>query len=447
MILGLLDAIEAADLPVAVYRTAVRLARLADDHGQAAMSWDEFQALTGCGHQDAARRHLRQMQAAGLIDWHGGRVVVVTWCVDAQLLRENRQLLSENAQYLRVDNNEANGTAQQVSENAQLLSENRHLLRVDNNGNGADAQVVSENRQQVRVDNNHDATDAQLLSENAQLLRGENGDRAATARKQAASVGKQAATARSSHTRTHARALDVCLIDPSDPGTDPSTNQTNNQTNNQTPAREDATDGDASRGAALLRDIGVAPDVADALATRHDFAFVRRAVAHWYTKRKEAGGSYDNHPGIVVYWLNNPEKAGLPRVLPSAWFYTELGQAYADPSDGDFDDLPPVPTRRPPRPAPERDLAPLDATWRVVQMEVLASYPPGSDARRWLAGSRLVEAEPVDGVPLYQVQLASPEGESWVLNRLAVPIRRALKSLLGKAVLVEVTAPEMAVAA
>lgn len=98
-----------------------------------------------------------------------------------------------------------------------------------------------------------------------------------------------------------------------------------------------------------------------------------------------------------------------------------------------------------PKPAAgvQPDATPLDATWRVVQMEVLASYPPSSDARRWLAGSRLVEAEPVDDVPLYQVQLASPEGESWVLNRLALPIRRALKSLLGKAVLVEVTAPEL----
>lgn len=96
----------------------------------------------------------------------------------------------------------------------------------------------------------------------------------------------------------------------------------------------------------------------------------------------------------------------------------------------------PQPTAPPPR-----DSAPLDSIWRSVQMEALASFPPGSDVHRWLAGSRLVAAAPVDGVPLYVVQLAMPDGASWIRDRLSAPMRRALRGLLRKQVCVEVTAP------
>lgn len=57
----LINAIEAADLPAAVYRTAVRLARLADETKRVVLGWEEFQPLTGCTHVDAARRHLRAL--------------------------------------------------------------------------------------------------------------------------------------------------------------------------------------------------------------------------------------------------------------------------------------------------------------------------------------------------------------------------------------------------
>lgn len=105
-------------------------------------------------------------------------------------------------------------------------------------------------------------------------------------------------------------------------------------------------------------------------------------------------------------------------------------------------DVLPVKHEQAKRHAEAAPAASLDATWRAVLMETLAAYPQESDARRWLEGSRLEEADPVDDVPRYRVQLATPDGASWVRDRLSVPMRRSLKSLLGKAVLVEVVAPE-----
>jgi len=417
-LVAMLEAIEDADLPIAVYRTAVRLARLADATGTVSLSWEAYQALTGCGHVDAARRHLRQMHAAGLIEWSGGKTVVVRWT--AQLLPENAQLLRGDAQQMSEDAQLLRGDAQQMSEDAQLL-------RGDNSDGDENAQQVSENRQLLRVDNNDGGENAQLLrgnaqqmSEDAQLLRGEEPERAATAR-------KQAATARSPHTRTRERALVDCLIDLPDPEID------TNQSNNQARVREE----DCDRAEALLVEVGIAPDKAKALA-EHGFDFVRRAVAHWFTQRKEVGGRYDNHPGIVIYWLANPGKAGLPSQLPAEWFYSELGRKYAAPEDpipaldggSEFGAGVPV--------AKASDLAEEAGDWAMLVRELALSLPGNETVKAWLAQSRLVAAGEVEGVPLYRVELPDPAGVGWVRDRLGPRLRRDVSALVGEKVLVEV---------
>jgi len=219
----ILDRIEDADLPIAVYRTAVRIARLLDDNGQAIMSWEEYQTLTGCHHADAARRHLRTMGARGLIDWRGGAITVITWKIDADLLAENRQLLSENA---------------------QLVSENRLLLRVDNN------------------------------EEQAATV----GKRAVGVGKQADSVGKQAVAARSSHTRVLGRlgrSLSTTNTSKRNKPTYPPTSQTKNK---PPPLR-----GDQQLAFELLVDseVGVIHSVADDLARKLPPQDIYRAVDKW----------------------------------------------------------------------------------------------------------------------------------------------------------------------
>ena len=92
----LIDAIDAAGLPAAVYRTAVRLARMVDETGRVVLPWVDFQALTGCTHSDAARRHLRAMGDANLITWRGGTTVLLEWQVGKQGMSDIRLPVSEN---------------------------------------------------------------------------------------------------------------------------------------------------------------------------------------------------------------------------------------------------------------------------------------------------------------------------------------------------------------
>lgn len=411
----LIDAIEAADLPIAVYRTAVRLARVTDAAGRAVMDWDEYQVLTGCGHADAARRHLRSMRAANLISWRGGVTVVVVWLVGRQYVSENRQLVSENRQLLRVDNN---NNEYYHEENAQQLP---------------------------TVDIKIEARKKWLCMQRAVIV----WKSTASVGKQTRTVGKQAATARTSYVR--ARAV-VCLIDPllkQDPVMEETTKQTIKQPD--APARDEN-----ALAYELLVEVGVMPDVAKKL-TQHGFELVRRAVAAWWVQRKEVGGKLENHPGAVVYWLNNPGKRGFGPKLPQEWIYSDIGEKYMTdaerkrytPAQGVYD-LGAVASSAtlPSKPAPPVTPLPGGDKWQIALGELRKELPGGYVST--LEGSAIREAGMVnrdDGksVPVYDILIAAERAQNGLVlfeRQCSRAIRLKLGSLLGYPIEIRIKAAE-----
>jgi hypothetical protein len=401
----LIDAIDAAGLPAAVYRTAVRLARMADETGRVVLPWAEYQALTSCTHADAARRHLRAMGDAKLITWRGGATVLLEWQVGRQGVSDIRLPVSENRHRMRVDPHKHEP---QPEYKRSVLPEKRLLLS---------ARVQRHHRRQtVRVEK-------KTCAVWKQARRGVN----------------QASYA--CHLYVRARPADCLIADPihSENGS----NQSNNQPPVPVPNRLSAVPDQAE---ALLLAVGVAPETAKQLAPI-GFDLVRRAVAAWYTQRKEAGGKYDNHPGMVIYWLRNPMKAGIPPTLPAAWRYSELGRRFrtADESfehsrgmeskEGSYSVKPiqqPKASRLP------RPVAPTDDPWVIALAELMPTL--SGVAQSFLTDSRLEAAGDVAGVALYRVivEERAAAGVTWLTAQAGPAIRRKLASVLGKQVLIEI---------
>jgi hypothetical protein len=77
MIDDLLDAIEAADLPAPMYRTAVRLARLCAGGRAAILSYAEIAAICGTEADNTVRGHLAKLHQVGLFSYKRNAVVTV----------------------------------------------------------------------------------------------------------------------------------------------------------------------------------------------------------------------------------------------------------------------------------------------------------------------------------------------------------------------------------
>lgn len=389
---ALVDAIDQADIPVAVYRTAVRLARLTDSTGRAVMTWEEYQALTGCSHVDAARRHLRALRSAGLVSWRGGVTVVVVWLVNRHVLSENRQVVSGNRQYLRVDNN-SNGYYDEIKR--PVVSEKRLVV-------SARKKWLCQ-RPTVRV-----------------------GKQAGSVWKKTCSVGKQTLPARY---LIQVRARSDCLIDQSTKPVEVINKQTIKQP--ETPARDDRAEAES-----LMVEVGIAPSTAKKLSVQ-GYALVERAVATWYTQRREAGGKLENHPGIVVYWLSNPDKAGIPATLPDSWSRADIGKKL--PANGAYSvDVPGVVQLQPTGNAPPVLPPPMahDDPWAIALAELLPTLPGKSG--QWLQGSRLIANGELAGEPLYTISLLTDAANiGWLKQQAEPAIRKKLSSILGKRILVD----------
>jgi hypothetical protein len=221
-------------------------------------------------------------------------------------------------------------------------------------------------------------------------------------------------------------------------------NQSNNQPLMPAPTRLPAVPDQAE---ALLLAVGVAPETAKQLAPI-GFDLVRRAVAAWYTQRKEAGGKYDNHPGMVIYWLRNPMKAGIPPTLPAAWHQSELGRRFKtdDESFGhsrgmesmeDSYSVKPI-QQHPKVSLSPRPVAPTDDPWVIALAELMPTL--SGVAQSFLTDSRLEAAGDVAGVALYRVIVAerAAAGVTWLTAQAGPAIRRKLASVLGKQVLIEI---------
>ena len=67
LLLELLEILDQLDLSAPVYRTAVRMARLADAHRSVVLTYEQARALAGTESDATVRAHLHQLHAAGVL--------------------------------------------------------------------------------------------------------------------------------------------------------------------------------------------------------------------------------------------------------------------------------------------------------------------------------------------------------------------------------------------
>lgn len=196
---------------------------------------------------------------------------------------------------------------------------------------------------------------------------------------------------------------------------------------------------------ALLVSVGVAMGTARRLADGYAFLEIRRQVAAWLP-------DHDRGTVGVGALIRRIESAwGCPD-LSSEFLRSELYHLHRTTEEIQADDaaeaaaqvrLAEMERARAAKAAAPPSVpaaTPAPDTWSQVRAELCAGVGPdvAEQWAAWLEGSDLVAVDSVVGVPLYQVRLTNVEAVGWVTNRMAIAIRRALSSLIGKRVLVDI---------
>jgi len=231
-------------------------------------------------------------------------------------------------------------------------------------------------------------------------------------------------------TYTHARARGVCLfVDPI------LSNQEDLITNKQTPDPEEQ-----ALAFALLSFLRVKAPVAKELAGQHSLQTIREACSHWWFNRKSAGGQFEETPGIVVYWLNNWQSAGVPALSPHfqrSELYRNFRTATELAADRQAEaELAAVVIR--PQPAvvtASAEVLPTDpraAVWDQMLAELRLTLADAT-YQAFVRDTKVIASDN----NLWRVQVANKSALDWVQNRLANKIKRTLSSITNQSVTVE----------
>ncbi len=191
---------------------------------------------------------------------------------------------------------------------------------------------------------------------------------------------------------------------------------------------------------ALLTYIRVKPAaLAKQLASDHSLFTIREAISHWWFNRKSLGGQFEETPGIVVYWLNNWQSAGVP-ALSAHFQRTELYRNFRTQAEQAADrqaeaELAAVACKPQPvvtAPAVVQPADPHAAIWDQMLAELRLTL---ADAT-YQAFIRDTKARSQDGCH-WTIQVANKGSMDWVQNRLANKIKRSLAILTNQSVTVE----------
>jgi hypothetical protein len=187
----------------------------------------------------------------------------------------------------------------------------------------------------------------------------------------------------------------------------------------------------------LLTDNRIAMRRADAerLADAHPFHSIRDAVAHWWANRKSAGGRFEDYPGIVVYWLDNPDETVIP-VMADEYTRGELYRDYRTPdelaaaaADEASQAQPPAAEHRHADPAPaEPEPGTPAAHWQQIVGELATEQ--GGSFGRWVHDTQLVAHE--EETNTYTIGLPDAFRYDWIVNRLSKQINRKLAVITGR---------------
>lgn len=232
-------------------------------------------------------------------------------------------------------------------------------------------------------------------------------------------------------TYTHASARAVVVVDPI----------LSNQEIGETTTTSDETE--RALSVALLMHVGLKPmSVAKRLAAEHPFERIRDCVAHWWPRRKCAGGQFEDAPLIVTYWLDHWAEAMIPP-MPAAFRHTELYRSHCrSPAERkaeleaenllDAHDQPAetgAPVNSPDvdavREASAVDVpSDIQEAWANVLAELEVQMP--AQTFEWLRGAWVLSY--ADGELV--IGLARPDGKQWLEVQLTRQIERRLASML-----------------
>lgn len=185
----------------------------------------------------------------------------------------------------------------------------------------------------------------------------------------------------------------------------------------------------------LLLAVRMIPANAKRLSRSFRFETIREAVAWWEMNRQSQGGRFEETPGIVVRWLDTPDKFAVPRLDP-AWLQSEFGRRWRTKAEIEAEqqeqqrkeeerawllaekqaDLSPDPVDEPPQEQ-------LDELWTRA-LDALVEHLPAVTVNTWLGNTRLRQ---VGGQTV--VVAASNYAAAWIAQNLISKIRRQLVAL------------------
>ena len=183
---------------------------------------------------------------------------------------------------------------------------------------------------------------------------------------------------------------------------------------------------------ALLLRIRMRADKAKFFAATLPLRTVREAVGAWWMNRKETGGKYDNHPGIVVHWLENHSSPVWP-VPPGSWQRDPLYLQFRTRDERAEDDAPSVDDDWQPPPSPPRRQAPAPepgtpaAIWRQLQSDFALHQQAGS-VDNLIQDSWVVAY--ADGA--FTVGVADANRLDWAEKKLRPQVKRKLAVIMGR---------------
>jgi hypothetical protein len=401
-----LDRIEAADLAPAVFRTAVRLARLTADGAHVLLNYEEIAAICGTTSDNTVRGHLGALHRAGLFDYKRNSAVTVWWlgaperglgapsCGEAYS-RPPINLIADRSNRSVDDQQPCNDDTAQRSVCDQIDRTQINLIAHRSDGAIADP-ASDENPVQRSMDDQFDRPQINLITGRSNR-----------------SVGDQPNTGLTT-TTSRLAGLDLKASQPAGKESE----------ENQPPVPDQA------RTMAMLTDDAIGLDQATALRLCAKYPPGRVLATCCRYLRDLAVGKV-NGPSVIAYRLRKDYGASITPADMRTDYYARHGDPPPNPyvlfDDGDeplsaSPMLLPKPARRP-KAAPGTP----EATWQQLQSDFALHQPVGS------ADSIIQDAWVIaydDG--LFTIGITDAFRLDWVEKKLRNQIKRRLAIIMGR---------------
>ena len=418
MIDDLLDAIEAADLPAPMYRTAVRLARLCAGGRAAILSCAEIAAVCGTEADNTVRGHLAKLHQVGLFSYKRNAVVTVWWSGSAGNQRALCDQSDRPARDLIAQRSSSPSPLEGRDRPARDLIAERAIRALDDHGeNGGDNQRAPHDQiDRVARDSRAGRSD-RALDDQPRLL--------------TTTTGRQAGRI------SCLPALEGGVGEGSPPATEL-------PTTHEPPGGEPAAPDVASmqRAVDLLTDeeVGLDRALAQRLAAEFSFEEIRRQV---FRLRRDIQAGSARSPGALASRLRNRYGA----TITDADRRSALWQRHETPEDREswysrhypadlanvLEDSLIVEAEAEPEPEPEPEPGTPAALWRQLRTDLSHHRTVGTPESDLMRG---VVVHP-DSTPGRLVLTVPHTYLDWVRAKMANQIKRRLAIIAGQAVDVE----------